>query len=239
MGGDTCEWNYNFSDLIDDHLRKESHPAKIGVYWPSEIGACIRMNYYKRFIPREMPKEKLRLFRSGDAVHDFIREVLAKSDKVELLDWERSFKIPYDDFVYSGRLDDLILVRIAEEKMPVVVEVKSISGKTIEHIRHPNLPHLFQIHPYMYEIGARLGVIWYIARDTFADRPFPIFYDESIMTEAFIRTKRLHLRLLEHVLPEPEARTNRDLFPCRTWRGWMCPYWRECRDDYNPCLEQT
>lgn len=218
MGNDTREWSFSFSDLIDDYLKRESHPAKIGVYWPSEIGRCIRQNYYKRFLPREVPKEKRRLFKSGDVAHEFIRDVLARSNKVELLDWEKSFKIPYDDFVLSGRLDDLILIRIAEEKTPVVVEVKSVSGKSVAHINGINPTHLYQIQPYMHEIHARLGLVWYIARDTFADRPFTTFYDEGTMTEGLIRIQRLHRHLLEHSLPPPEAKTNNGFVPCQIWR---------------------
>lgn len=224
-----AEETFNLSDLIDEYLGRESRPARIGTYWPSEIGHCTRMNYYKRFIPTKIPSEKLRVFKSADLAHSFAREVLASSDRVRLLTWEKSFSILHDDFEISGRLDDMILVKIAGKDVPIVIEVKSISGKSVGHIRSPSVSHLYQIHPYLRAVRSSVGIVWYIARDTYADRSFSIFYDKEVMSEVLLRVKRLHLRLVNRELPEPEAKTRKDLLPC-----WFCPFWRECRADFNP-----
>ncbi|MBC7219290.1 MAG: PD-(D/E)XK nuclease family protein [Hadesarchaea archaeon] len=227
--------DFNFSDLIDDFLKTKNNSPKIGVYWPSEIGACIRQSYYKRFLPHEMPKEKLRMFKSADLVHGFIREVLSSSNKVKLLSWEKPFSIICDDFEISGRLDDVIIAEIAGREELIVIEVKSISGKSVAHISAPKIDHVYQVHPYLratrYEgRSASIAVIWYIARDTYADRFFTVFYDQRVMDAAIARVKTLHGHLIKHTLPPAEAKN----FPHESWRCWFCPFERECRADYNP-----
>jgi len=226
--------SFKFSDLIDDYLRRKTHPARIGTYWPSEIGNCIRWNYYKRFIEKETPSDKLRMFKSADLTHGFIRDVLASSNKVRLLAWEKPFSIIVDDFEISGRLDDVIVVKIADRVEPIVVEVKSVSGKSIDHVTAPKMDHVYQIHPYLKATrheghAASVAVLWYLARDTYADKFFTVFYDQRVMDEAIARIRTLHNHLTSHTLPPIEFS---DQF--RSWRCWFCPYWQECRDNFNP-----
>jgi len=218
------------SDLIDDYLRRDEKPLPIDEIHPHEIGLCFRHNYYKRLDPRPTPKNKLRLFKSADFAHAFIRDVLGSTPKVTLVGSEKPFSMPFDGFKIVGRYDDLITVKLAGKDLPVLIEVKSVSGKTVEHIRHVKPHHLYQIHPYMMANKTPLGVAWYIARDTFADRNFSVFYDQAIMNESVMRAQVLHQHLADNRLPPPEARTSRDIkFLC-----WLCPWWRECQREYNP-----
>lgn len=223
------------SELIDKYLAREPSPPKIGVYRPSEIGNCLRMNYYKRFLPEKLLPEKLRMFKSADLAHSFIRDVLAaaRDEGVELLSWEEPFTLDFGEFVISGRWDDLIVVRLPTEEVPVIVEVKSLSGKTLEHITAPKLHHLYQIHPYMRAANTTLGVLWYLARDTYADKTFTVFYSQGVMDRVLLRLRRLHAHLVEGTLPPPEARDSKEIrFLCS-----FCQYWRECREEINPQLE--
>lgn len=233
------EESFNFSELIDDYLKREDKPFPIGEYHPHETGVCLRRTYYKRLIPKKLPPEKLRLFKSGDLTHEFAREVLRKSNRVQLIEWEKPFSLQYPNFKILGRFDDLIAVKLAGEKLPIMVEVKSISGKTVEHIRCPRRSHLYQIHPYMTARGTLLGMIWYIARDTFADRWFSVFYDQNIMNETLVRITLLHDCLTNNKLPPPEARHSKDIrFLCwyrdSTGKAHKCPWWWECKQDFNP-----
>lgn len=224
----------DFSELIDDYLRREPSAYTPGVYYPSEIGLCARMVYYKRLLPKAIEREKLRLFKSADLAHEFIRDVLASSTKVQLLAWEKPFSIICDDLEISGRFDDVILVRLPRREFPVVVEVKTVSGKTVEHIRTPSTPHLYQIHPYMRALRTDMAILLYLARDTFADVWFSVFYDKGIMAEAVERVRRLHRCLANRELPPAESKCRKDLIPC-----YYCPWWRECREEYNPASDEN
>jgi len=220
---------FNFSTLIDEYLKREPQERVIGVYRPSEIGTCIRLTYYKFRMPVEFPPDKLRLFKAGDHVHYFIRSVLASSPRLKLVDWEKPFSLVYDDFeISSGGYDDLITVRVQGKPLPIIIEVKSVSGKGVDHIKQPSMMHLYQIHPYMKAAHSNMATIWYVARDTYADKWFTVFYDERIMDEAVARIRKLHWHLVEQILPERECG-----FLCK-----FCPFWQECRGDYNPPLKE-
>ena len=224
------ETSFNFSELIDEYLRRERHPRRNDVLYPSELGSCLRQVYYTHLIPVGFPPEKLRMFKSADLAHAFVRDVLASSNRVKLLDWEKPFSFIVDDFEISGRLDDLIVVQLEGKEEPVVVEVKSIRGKTVEYIAKPSFPHLMQMQPYLKAARASFGVLWYLARDTYADRWFSVFFDQKLWNAVIDRSRQIHKCLVERTLPPPEARTNKDLgYLCR-----FCPYWWDCKNNENP-----
>jgi hypothetical protein len=114
----------DFNKMIDAYLKKEHRPKGMGRYFPSEIGICMRKTWYSYKHPQEIKAELLRVFEVGNIMHTFVVEVL-KSEKnpdVELLKSEFPFKYDVDDFVISGRIDNLILVKISGKS--VLVEVK-------------------------------------------------------------------------------------------------------------------
>jgi len=67
-------------------------------------------------------------------------------------------------------------------------------------------------------------VIWYIARDTFQDRWFSVFYDDRYFWAAINRARRLRRYIREGILPPAEGRLNREIgYLCKG-----CPFWRAC-----------
>ena len=62
----------DFNKLIDSHLTKESYPKKIGRYYPSEIGGCLRKTWFSYKIPKQPEPELLRFFQAGNMLHEFI-----------------------------------------------------------------------------------------------------------------------------------------------------------------------
>jgi len=103
----------NFDEMIDNHLKREHRTKGIGRYFPSEIGTCMRKIWYTYKYPMEVKPELLKIFEVGNIMHDFVVEVL-KSEKnphIELLKSEVPFKEQIEDFLISGRIDNLILVK--------------------------------------------------------------------------------------------------------------------------------
>ena len=91
--------------------------------------------------------DKLKIFEVGNIIHGFVVEVL-KSDKnkdIKLLECELPFKINIDDFVISGRVDDLLLLKSDDKK--IIVEVKST--KNVSKVKQPELHHAMQLQFYM------------------------------------------------------------------------------------------
>ncbi|MEM4972900.1 MAG: hypothetical protein QXR87_04210 [Candidatus Hadarchaeales archaeon] len=223
-----------FSDLIDRYVFREPSQRSDDVFYPSELGKCLRESFFSRRYPVTYDRATLRRFASAVYAHRFIRDVLMGSfPEVELVDVEKPFTILVDDFEISGRLDDLILVRLPgpkaqelfslppqQEKVLVVVEVKSVGGKALWRIQGPSRPHLAQIHPYLKATKAPVGVIWYLARDSFQDRWFTVFYDHRFWLELVERARTLRHCLKEGTLPPAEGKEDGSC--------WCCPFWRQC-----------
>ena len=108
----------DFDRLIDQHLHREFRPKEIGRYYPSEIGMCLRKLWYSYKYPKEVEADLVKVFEAGNILHNFIVDVL-KSDRtpeVELLESEFPFELKMQDFVVSGRIDDLLLLKFGQQQ---------------------------------------------------------------------------------------------------------------------------
>jgi CRISPR/Cas system-associated exonuclease Cas4 (RecB family) len=216
----------DFNQMIDNHLKREHRPKGIGTYYPSEIGTCLRKIWYTYKFPQETRPELLKIFELGNILHDFVVEVLRseKNPDVELLKSEFPFKQEIDDFLVSGRIDNLILVRSSGKS--ILIEVKSTGD--IRYVRSAQPHAITQLQLYMHVIGVHNGMLLYIDKKNLESRIFDIPYDEAYARQILDRFRLLHKSLREDALPEPEARGDRGT-------SWMCRY---C--EYRPrCYEET
>jgi CRISPR/Cas system-associated exonuclease Cas4 (RecB family) len=206
----------DFDALIDNHIRRESKPKSIGRYYPSEIGSCIRKVWYTYNYPMEVRPELRRVFELGDILHDFIVEVL-KSEKtatdIELLEAEMPFKLPFNDFVISGRIDDLLLLKAGGKK--VLVEVKSC--KNVRMIKSPMPHHKIQLQFYMYATQVHDGVLLYVDKSTLQTRSFSVMFSPKQAKRILNKFRALHKHLTNGGLPAAEAKKQKET-------KWMCNY---------------
>ena len=210
----------DFNKLIDTYLARTMSKKSIGRYYPSEIGTCLRKTWYSYTDPKPTETELIKVFEVGNMVHDFIAKVI-KSDKnphVDLLESELPFKIDMKDFVISGRIDDLLLLK--ENNMKLLVEVKSTKALGMQDKASPQ--HVMQLQLYMHQLQIHDGVVLYVEKNNLHTKAFDIKYDEKVAAEALNRFAKLHKHLSEKKIPVPEARLKHDMF-------WMCNYceWRE------------
>jgi len=216
----------DFNRMIDNHLKREYRPKGIGKYYPSEIGTCLRKVWYTYKFPQEIKPELAKIFEVGNIMHDFVVEVL-KSEKnpdVELLKSEFPVKQEVEDFLISGRVDNLILIK--ESGKNVLVEVKSTMD--ISRVWDASPHNIVQLQLYMHLIGVHNGILLYIDKRNLQSKIFEIKYDERKAMEIIDRFKQLHKTLKEDQVPEPEARGDKKTL-------WMCRYC-EYRER---CYEET
>ena len=210
----------DFNKLIDNYLHREFRPKKTGRYYPSEIAMCMRKLFYSYKFPRETEADLVKIFEAGNIMHDFVVDVLKseKNSEVDLLKSEFPIKLNINNFIISGRVDDLLLLKASGKN--VLVEVKSC--RSLKYINEP-LPHnLMQIQFYMFATQVHDGILLYIEKNTLQSKVFTIPYDELISVEAIERFKALNKFLLESKVPEPEAKLD-------DRKKWMC-VWCEYRD---------
>ena len=204
----------DFNKLIDDYLYRKSKPKGIGRYYPSEAGSCLRKVWYSYKYPKEIDPELRKVFEMGNILHDFVVEVLKseKTPSVKLLESEVPFTLKVEDFLISGRVDNIILVEINGKKY--IVEVKS----TRFLFDKPQKHNIMQLQLYMHALKIHNGMLLYIEKNSLNSRLFEIKFDKKIVEDVMKRFGSLHKNITEDVLPLPEARLEKEEM------GWRCKY---------------
>jgi CRISPR-associated protein Cas4 len=203
----------DFNALIDNYLIREHRPKDIGRYYPSEIGGCMRKTWFSYKFPKKTTPELTRIFEAGNMLHEFVAEVIRseKNPDVELVKEEMPLKLEQKDFVISGRIDNLVLVKV--ENKEVLVEVKSAKFLPYE----PKEQHMMQLQFYMHVTSIHNGMLLYIQKDNLQTRGFEIGYDKEEAEYVIARFEKLHCFLKENKIPPPEAKMLNDM-------SWMCDY---------------
>ncbi len=205
----------DFDKLIDQHLEREHKPKGIGRYYPSEIGKCMRKLWYSYKYPKKVEPDLLKVFELGNIIHDFIARVIKseKTPEVKLLEEEYPVVMAVDDFVISGRVDDLMLVIASGKKY--LIEVKS--SRNIDYVKSPQKTHETQLQFYMHSTGVKNGIILYVDKRDLRTKAFEINYSEEEAKKIIERFRKIHRTLKQNELPEPEAKQIQE------W-NWMCKY---------------
>jgi CRISPR/Cas system-associated exonuclease Cas4 (RecB family) len=215
----------DFNALIDKHISRESRPKSIGRYYPSEIGRCIRKVWYSYKYPAEVEPELRRVFELGDILHDFIVDVLrdGKTPDVELLETEMPFKFPFNDFLISGRIDDLMLLKADSKK--ILVEVKSC--QSVKRIRGPMLHHKTQLQFYMYATQVHTGILLYVDKSTLDTKSFNVNFSQKQARKILNKFRALHKHLTNGTLPAAESKKQKET----KWMCGYCEYREKCTKD--------
>jgi CRISPR/Cas system-associated exonuclease Cas4 (RecB family) len=215
----------DFDDLIDKHIARESRPKSVGRYYPSEIGNCIRKVWYTYNYPLEIDPSLRRIFRLGEILHDFVVDVL-KNDKnknIELLSSETPFKFDMGDFIISGRVDDLLMLKT--DSTNILVEVKSC--KSLKSVRRPMPHHKTQLQFYMYGMHVHNGILLYIDKSTLETKSFEVKFSAKRSRQILNKFRALHKHLTRGTLPAAEAKKSMDM----DWMCRYCEYKEKCKKD--------
>jgi CRISPR/Cas system-associated exonuclease Cas4 (RecB family) len=212
----------DFNKMIGRHLEKEQRPKQIGRYYPSEIGGCMRKTWYSYKYPQQIDIELAKIFEVGNIMHGFVVEVLKseKNREIELLKTEMPFKQDFGEFVVSGRVDDLVLIK--ENGKSVLIEVKST--KSLEFVKKAQESHRMQLQYYMYATGVHNGLVLYVDKNNLQSKIFEVPFSEKESEEIIQRFKNLHSYLANELLPLPEAKKNLE----KNWMCKFCEYREKC-----------
>lgn len=215
----------NFDDMVDRFLASELRVRTIGRYYPSEVGQCMRKTWYTFRNPKPADKELKKVFEAGNRLHEFVADVFqsSKVEEVELVEKEAPFEIPIDNFVISGRIDDLIKIKIGDRE--ALVEVKST--KDLRYLEEASESHIMQLQLYLHARKITEGILLYLEKNTLKSKTFHVTYDPSVYNQVIERFRLLHKRLMAGQLPPPESRLDDD----KRWMCRSCQYAVECFND--------
>ncbi len=215
----------DFDQLVDRYFKRELKVKLIGRYYPSEVGQCLRKSYYSFMLPKETDKDLAKIFEVGNILHEFVAKVFAseKNPDVDLVESETPFEIPIDDFIISGRIDNIILLKPEQKK--IVVEVKST--KMLSMMETAQESHQMQLQLYLHAKQIQHGMILYLEKNTLQSKTFSLEYDPEFYRQIINRFRKLHNYLRNTSLPEPEARMKAE----KNWLCRNCEYREECFKD--------
>ena len=235
MSSDEIE-NFDFEKVLEEYLLDtrgvKASVGRIGRYYPSAIGFCMRKQYLDRFLEYDFDLSTLKVFFGGDVFQDnVVDEVLRwkyqHSKRVKHV-VERSLTIVLEngdhDVIISGRADELLVLEDGREIIPI--EVKSV-GNGIRYKKEPSESHVFQLVFYMMAYDSPYGYLVY------GERAFdPKKNADKIVTKTFKVTKEqkkkywqiLKKRVIEldnylrnGIVPPAEATKTAS-------KSWMCKY---------------
>lgn len=215
----------DFNNLITRYLKRTSKPKTIGRYYPSEAGSCIRKTWFSYLLPKETEEDLIKVFEVGNLLHEFVVRVLKseKNPEVELLSSEFPLRLEFNGLLLSGRVDDLVLVKVNEKK--VLIEVKSTAS--LKYIDEPNPNHVMQLQLYMLMSSIKQGITLYVEKNTLQSKWFDIDYNEKEAAQALDRITALHNSLLKKQVPVAEAKIDKS----KSWMCRNCTYKDECETE--------
>ena len=215
----------DFDEMITNYLKRESYPKQKGRYYPSQIGSCMRKAWYSYISPVETDAELVKIFEVGNMMHEFIVRVI-ESDKnphIHMLKNEFPFRHEIEDFVISGRIDDLILLKSENKK--VLVEVKTTAN--INFITEPLTSNVMQLQLYLHFFSVDDGLLVYIDKRDMKCKSFEVKYNVDEALKILERFKMLHKKIVTNTVPEPEARSDEKTI----WICKKCEYREKCYEE--------
>ena len=181
------------------------HPQRVGVYHPSEIGYCLRKQYYSYVLGGAgFDDETLTIFAVGDAVHRMVADFLGIA--TEDREVEITLQVS-EDAQLHGRAD----IMIARNGNTRIVEVKSTS----HDYTAPKPEHELQLQVYLHALGVEHGILLYVGKTSGKITAFDIKRDPAKFEEIKRRVLMLHNAIKTHTLPPAE--------------GKQKPLWQECK----------
>lgn len=171
----------------------------------------------------EIEPDRLKVFEIGNILHEFIMKVFKNEknvDSIQFLNSELPFKMKFEDFIISGRLDDVVVVKSENKK--VIIEVKTV--RDVRGAIKPNKNHVMQLQLYMHATGIHDGIILYVDKTNLRTRAFEIPYEEMHSLDILRRFSTLHELLKKDVLPTDEFKQSKDTI----WMCNICEYRAKC-----------
>jgi CRISPR/Cas system-associated exonuclease Cas4 (RecB family) len=213
---------FDFNEMVSVYIARESRGKTIGRYYPSEIGSCMRKVWYSYHYPKQLEPDILKIFEVGNMMHDLVVKVLEseKNQDVQLLQSEFPLKIETPDFLISGRVDDLVLVKTSGKTF--VVEVKST--KSIDYVQEASEAHVMQLQLYMHATGIHNGIVLYVDKNNLQSKQFLVEYSKENVKEILERFAELHSLLTSKLLPIDEAKKDAK----KQWMCRFCEYAEKC-----------
>jgi len=194
---------------------KNGHKTEKGVYYPSQLGSCLRKQYYTYTLGERVSPEELVIFATGKGVHETIAKAFGEVATIEKEEENISLEVS-PAIKLKGRIDLLIADYDGKKYL---IEAKSTS-------KTPDAPfeeHVLQLQVYMQALNYEEGFILYWNKVTGEIKVFKVTKNEEALKTILERVKKLDYYVTKNIPPEPEA-----ILKGRFWECEKCPFLELC-----------
>ena len=198
-----------YEELNEDKIPDEN------VFYPNNIGTCMRYNYYRHFILPDLHiRAKGRIMMSSIVERMFLDVLKEHGYEVQV-----PFRKTIDgDIVISGRVDAI--------NSSHVIEIKTITPPMFDKV--PIRPHKYQLNTYLWLSDRPYGYLVYFKSDNPAIyRYFKYRFDRDLHNKLMDWVRELHRYIQQRQLPPPSISNY-----CKT-----CPFKKLCAASVNPAGE--
>jgi len=219
--------------LIEAHIQSEGLRKKrrIGHYWASDAGKCKRQVYYTFTNPKVFAPSKLRTFKIGTILHEYVQGVLKSLSGTKFSEvWNEKYVMVTDvetDFVITGRIDTF-LTSMDESDPSVILEFKSENERSFSYRKQVPYAHKCQLTLYMRSQRIPYGYVVYINKSTMEFNAIKVEYSEALFKSIMRNIRDIHWHLQNSKLP---PKSFKEAWECR-----YCPWSDDCKKTENPAL---
>jgi CRISPR-associated exonuclease Cas4 len=209
---------------VENFLQRVRKERDENVFYPSEIGFCIRRNWFIHKRPKDLELELLKIFESGNLIHNWFKNVLFNAYTKDIIS-EFRYEEPLvfkEDFEIRGKFDDMISLKVNGEQK--LIEVKTV--RDIHYADKVKKHHFMQINFYLSMLNLDKGYVIYIDRKDLKYKVFEVKTSKEVFNEMVKRARQLHEHLKNNKIPFAEAKFDKD----REWECSYCVYRKECQE---------
>ena len=244
--------DFVFEDTFEEFLEaknkeREDRKRRIGEYYPSELGYCLRKCFIDFHYKTEVDVRTLKIFFRGNMIQDHLLSPVLEwkfGDKVHKA--ERPITVVIDDpktrrlIRLRGRVDDHMRFR---DGVILPIEGKT-QGAWLSKKTEPSDHHVAQIYPYLVAANAGFGYLVYIESKMqpkpgeTVSKTFKVKFNYEKWEELRSRVLYLDRCLRESELPFAEARHQKHM----SWNcSYTCNWGYECKMFGNDkvCFKDT
>lgn len=228
---------FDLDDAYRSHLLTTKRDGgRQGVFHPSALGMCARMNVYEFIGAKKIQTiepEALEIFDMGHSVHELVQgrfDAMGAWAGANSFGYQFRKEVPYDpktDHLYNtfgcgGTTDGILEIWTDSWKQRGIIEIKSINDDGFKKLTQPKLEHLEQAHLYCFRFDCPIMWIWYFNKNTSRRQVFPVVFDQDIFQGAIAKLDLWHQHAMNGTLPEREE----SFFGCQG-----CGYRDECKPE--------
>ncbi len=188
-----------------------------GVYHPSAVGMCGRMNVYEFVCAPQVPTisaEANEIFEMGHHIHDLVQGRIEGMENhfagMDIsFEFQREVKRGPDDelfdiFGIGGTCDGQLRLWTPDWMQRSTLEIKSINTKDFNALTGPHRMHEWQAHLYAYRFDTPIIYYWYFNKNNSKRRVFARPFERERFDEALAFYVKWNAHVEAGTLPERE-----------------------------------